>query len=427
MWSKYKKLNNKEKMEYIFNTLSIIIILIFCFYYLTRMLYYKEKFVVKDEKGNTLELLVNKVKQNIETKEDGLYEEGLTYIYKGEKVNNYLLFNNLLFRIVKINVDQTIEIITDSPYNYLAYDKNNVSFSESNINHYLNNYFIKNIDTKYLIKSTICIDEINDVNKITCQNKTRNNYIKLLSINDYINSKNNQKSYITSDQILLYNNSKNGIWSINNSNLSINNSNDIYQINPVLTLNNTTTVLKGTGTKKDPYIINESDFGKYVKIDNDMYQIYQIDEDKYRLVADNLYNNETKYSFSYLKEKFNITNKGLGQFLNTEVYSNLTYKDYLLECDYYIGNYNSDYLEVLNEKITTKIGTLSIIDPIFNQNLNDYYLLNKPNEEENYTYKNNKISKEKSFYQKSIRMTICISKDKIKSGDGTKESPLVVK
>ena len=53
---------------------------------------------------------------------EGLYNSNGIYIYKGENVNNYVLFSNMLFRIVKINSDKTIDIVLDDYINKLEFN-----------------------------------------------------------------------------------------------------------------------------------------------------------------------------------------------------------------------------------------------------------------------------------------------------------------
>ena len=65
------------------------------------------------------------------------------YYFKGEEANNYLKYGNLLFRIVKIYKDGSMDIITDKSINSL-YNKNDDIFK------YVNDIFYKNLDHEYL-------------------------------------------------------------------------------------------------------------------------------------------------------------------------------------------------------------------------------------------------------------------------------------
>ena len=62
------------------------------------------------------------------TSGDGLYkdtyEEG-RYIYKGANVNNYITFNNEVWRIVSIEPDKTIKIMRDASIGDRAWDSSN--------------------------------------------------------------------------------------------------------------------------------------------------------------------------------------------------------------------------------------------------------------------------------------------------------------
>lgn len=88
----------------------------------------------------------------IVTQKDGLEKENSTYIFKGEITNNYVLYNNIIWRIIKINNDNTIELIMDDYINMLP---------KSLISNFFNN-LKNNLDLNYLNKNIICKDQLNN-------------------------------------------------------------------------------------------------------------------------------------------------------------------------------------------------------------------------------------------------------------------------
>ena len=65
------------------------------------------------------------IKENVVTSGDGLYKdeyEDGKYIYKGGNPNNYIIFNNELWRILSIEKDNTIKIIKQGRVAIMAFD-----------------------------------------------------------------------------------------------------------------------------------------------------------------------------------------------------------------------------------------------------------------------------------------------------------------
>lgn len=414
---KFKNWITKEKM---FNLISIIFLTTCCIFYGYRAIYYKNK-LNSDKVNETKEnLLINNIDKTTVQNGIGLHNENGSLIYKGQAQNNYLKFSGYIFRIISINPDNSIKIIMDDPLNYLMYDKEIKDFNESNINDYLNTYFIKNLNQEYLLKNIVCLDKINNINDQTCLNKNYDSSVSLLSINEYLNSKIDNKSYLDDEDVLLLNRSDDKVWTINNENLSLNNVSAMLKIKPVLLLTNKIKFINGTGTKDDPYNIDESIYNNsYIKIKDDMYKVYNIDGNILKLVSeDNSKNYKTVYSFN---EETNLTNNSIIKYLNDNILKNLEYKEDINECSWNYGEYNGDYKTILKNKIESKISLLNVIDPILNYDINDYYFINTIN---NHAYIYDKfVTDSPKYLNKNIRWTICIDKTKIKNGNGSKNNP----
>ncbi len=288
----------------------------------------------------------------IVTQKDGLEKENSTYIFKGEITNNYVLYNNIIWRIIKINNDNTIELIMDDYINMLP---------KSLISNFFNN-LKNNLDLNYLNKNIICKDQLNNENNITCQNLEEDDYVSLLTVYDYMNSFYNNKTYITSDNEImwLYNDKAH----TNGDNLSISDKNNFYEIRPIITIKSDILYKAGNGTKNSPYQIGNNDFslGAKVKINNDNYIVYDYQED-IKLM-----------SLKTIKQiyKGNILN-----FLNNNLFSKLEYKEILKDTTIYNGKFINDENDILKTSIRKKIGIPSILDIKFNSNIKDYYLSNK--------------------------------------------------
>jgi len=426
-----KEKKPKKKMgalEIVFDILSICFLLGFTAFYGYRLFHYKKVFTPKSSTGEVITLLGNTLKARAVTAGDGLYNDGRYYIFKGEQVNNYVRYSNMLWRITKINADGTIEMVLNDTLNYLAFDKEKISFDESNLKNYLNDVFYNNLNNKILSKGNYCNDSVSDLNNVSCTDKSTS-YVKLLSVSDYLNSKKDEKSYLNSEEIVwLYNNDGNKVWLMNNSSLSLSEPNELYQVKPVVVLGNITGVYSGDGTLENPYVIEEETtyFASYVKLGEDLYQVYEAKDDILKLSMDSLYRNgDTKYQFSNTSNVFNLE-EGLGKYLNTTFLEEISYSDILVECDYDIGVYNRFYSNVKNETIKAKVAVNSMIDPIFNKEPYNYYLTTPYEDEYTYIY-NNDVYAVKPNLVRNIKPTICINKNSLTSGKGTKEEPYTIK
>lgn len=417
-----------SKFEIFFNIFSIIFLVGFTCFYGYRMFYYKNQFAPKTNTGEKIILLSNKIKETAITTGEGLYNENSTFVYKGKNVNNYVRYSNMLFRIIKVNKDNTIEMVLDEPLNYLAYDEEKINYNESNIKEYLNDIFYKNIKTNLLVEGTYCSDKITDASNITCNN-IETNYVKLPSLTDYLNSKKDNESYLNTENVIWLNNNNNEeVWLLNEGNLSLSKPNELYNVKPVITLTSLAEFNDGNGSIEKPYTMKKdtSYFASYVKIDEDLYRIYDINDNVLKLQANTEYKEgNIKYHFSNTSNKFNLE-EGLGEYLNTTIYEELSYKDLLIDCDTYTGSYNSNYKNITEEKVTSKIGLNSAIDPIFNQEKSNYYLSTPYEEKEIYIY-NEGVYGVKTNMVRNLSLSICINKDKLTEGKGTENEPYILK
>ena len=79
----------------------------------------------------------------------------------------------------------------------------------------------------------------------------------------------------------------------------------------------------------------------------------------------------------------------------------------------------------MNEKVTSKVGINNIIDPIFNKEKINYYLSTPYEENEIYIY-NEGVYGVKTNIVRNISLSVCINKDKLTNGTGTKDNPYII-
>ena len=150
--------------------------------------------------------LVDKVKENIVTEESGLYETEDGYIFRGNKVKNYITFFGHTYRIMSIDKNGILKLIKSEPEatNRKWDDKYNVETSRSSgkniykdsvmlaflINDYENTKKISSKAKQEIVAYDVCVGKRNSNNfsidsSIDCSEKLEKQVISLLSVSDY--------------------------------------------------------------------------------------------------------------------------------------------------------------------------------------------------------------------------------------------------
>ena len=409
------KIIKAPKIQTIFCIISIVFILGCCFFYGTRLVKYYKVFNPKSETGEVLANLSSKIisSSSIVYEGDGLYINNGSYIYKGDYVNNYILVSNMLFRIVKINNDKTIDIVLDEYINKLEYDKELTNYLDSSINEYLEEKFLTSLDKTLLTTTNICTYTISLLSEIKCDKVDSSKYVRLLGISDFLNSMNDEKTYLVSDNdnLWLYNHSEKGIWHTKGVSISNSNVDSIYGIKPVITLKNSTVYISGDGTLNNPYQISENEknigVGTYLDINDDIYIVYEVGEDYLKVESNRV-----------LKDKL-IFDK------TSNSYENSSLKEYLEDTYLESLNYKSILKEVNFNDVKSTIGILSLNDLKFNSALENYFL--SDTKDKNIYLYNSSILATKVNNKRNVRPCLGLKKDlKIISGNGSKLAPFIV-
>ena len=163
---------------------------------------------------------------------DGLYkdtyEEG-RYFYKGKNVNNYITFNNEVWRIVSIEPDKTIKIMREANLGDRAWDDSNSNNWKrpATLNTYLNGSYLTGtlnataqsqiVAKDWSIGKVTRNDDI--AGQIQAENSSKwNGKVALITASEYIRSNSNQSSCGTYDtNNNNYSSCKNTTWMQNQS------------------------------------------------------------------------------------------------------------------------------------------------------------------------------------------------------------------
>lgn len=396
-----KNLIKRETIPNIFITISLLFIFTFSYTYMNRFIkYYKE-----ENKKEEI-ILVNELKNNTIKNGDGLYYQNREYVFKGYPNNNYLEYSGILFRIIKINKDNSIKLITDESVINLKYNGN---YNNSDIKKYLNNIGLEHTGIFYnnLINADkyIKIDE-----EISLLNEQE--YIDALGNNSYLN--NNTYFWLIDGKYVF---SEGGISSENKG---------YYGIRPTITLKEDTKILSGNGTKENPYKIEDNTItiGKYINYSNMIWKIIEINNNSYKLALS--YPLEKEYIYSKKTNQFNISdNTSIAYYLNNNFYNKLD-KKYIIKGIFYDGTYFDNYQNIYENSKENYVGLMSVIDNYIND-FSGYNLITPSTADMIYQVgENGKLMVNSIENKTKIRPVIYIDKNINLKNLGTKENPFEI-
>ena len=434
----------KLSFQKLFCFISILFILSCCIFYGTRFI----KLYIENEKNKQSEenSLVKVIKEN-NIDNPKLKEINGSLYFIDDSNNNYLLYSNILWRIIKLNNDNSITIISDKPLTSLAFGKN-VDYEKSNINRWLNNQnddelsgiLIKQLNNTnyYLQKTPTCLDTVDTINNELCKNINTDNYISLLSTIDFVNI-GNKESYVINNTYFYLNNqnSNNEIWYVSNDGkITTSNGFDIFGIRPVITIKSNIDYIDGNGNLEKPYTLEKENglFGSYVKLDNMLWRIYQVNENDIRLVLNDylkVNNQKLTYQYSNNSSYHDDTVYGsIAYYLNHTFLNSLSYKNLIEEVywsnGFYSDNTNYNYEDSLKTKVNTKVALISIGDILLNNELENYFTMTGTSNHSSSIYsiqKNGKVSTKNIGTSLNVVPAINLKKELLTKGNGTIDSP----
>ena len=432
--------------EMVFCVGSLLIMIGIGIYYGYRSLYYysKQYYKLSAEAATLYGRVLNDNK--LIKSGDGLHQDTEGHYFKGNVLNNYVKYSNRLFRIIRVNKDNSIRIISDDIGTSFMWGVD-PNYENSNVNAWLDDTGAENSGVYYntlggvdiLTKKTkYTIDKLED-DKVVSGDKDYSSTITTLGIKDYVTA-GGMNSFLNIHKvfwILGYQNESNLYVSTEGS-IEETSTYESYGVRAVLTLNNKVTIVGGNGTKDDPYVIdqgnNKNEVDNYVKLGNDLWKIGVDSKEGYY----------TMYSTDYLKIGDVITSpydldgevlfdgsnkRNIAYFLNNNYLNTLTYRDIVLLTPWKVGevSLDNDYIYYRNFDDTEllKVGLLNIFD-YYSGELDDFFYLNNTGDVSDMIYIHTKEGYLEEDSTKEFRKVIpCVSINKkmIIGGTGTKEDP----
>ncbi len=411
--SKKRRVKTKA-IQILFCTISALFILGCIVFYGCRFIKYYRIYNPKVDSGDGSILLARDIvgKSEFATDDsDGLFSSSGSYIYKGNVTNNYLKYNNMLWRIVRINADNSLDIILDDYISILPWNKEATAFKESEIYEYLNKDFLENLDKELLVSTSFCEDKIDDLSNITCEKQDSDSYVKLLDVTNFLNSVREKKSYlIKEDEIFwLSDYGTDKIWHTNGYSVSQSDANTFYEIRPMLRLRNTTVYSEGDGSIDKPYLVGDEKtikVGSKVILGEDTWIVYDIKND-IKLMSEKVISKQLDFD----KEKLTFKDSSLMEYLNGEYKDSLSYQNLLVSTTWDIGEYKESLADIKGNTVNTTIAIPNILDIKFDSSVKSYFT-STINEERVFVYENPLRPSRITTYR-NIRPCIALSKDTI--------------
>ena len=287
--------------------------------------------------------------------------DGTTYQYmggcyiKGNPTNNYIWYSGFLWRIMGVNADGTVRLITDENVTTVPYHENSSNWDDSYAKDWLNEYFYSRLKGNNIIKEeTWCSETTTDSSsaRITCTNNlsTETTRVGLLTLDEY-NLAGGSSSYLNIGQYqwTMTPYSGSDAWGVRSNGDASNRSVSFASgLRAVINVNSNVTITGGNGTlgetwgsQSGPYILNESKSvevtgklnekvtsGEYVLYDEKKYRVVDKDSNgNTKLILDGYYEEDGNiFKMKYNDTSTNVfsTTTGIGQKLNGDVLNWLT-------------------------------------------------------------------------------------------------------
>ena len=430
-------MKRKIKFDNIFIFISILFLTTLFIIYLSRFIYYFSK----EHSNKKIEEVI--FSETLLKNKNDMKEIDDKYIFVGENPNNYVYYSGILFRIISIE-DGNIKLVTDKSITPLVMSFDDVDYSETYINKWLNKIddedytgIFENLlidKEKYLVKTNTCVDVTDDINSSSCDEYNSDYYVGLLSIDEYYNAL-AYESYLNNGEDFWLSNksSKGNFWYVSlngklGDNTKTKTNYKAYGIRPTITISADVALISGDGTLDNPYRIEENNNsilrnkynGSYINYSGYMWRIIENNNETAKLV---LVSNEYDKNYFDLNNT-NFSSSNINNYLN-EFYESLD-KEYLVEGTWYNGNYNEisnyDYKNIYTSSFNSYVG-LHTIGDMYILDVNETFLLTPYNNTTIYTINNNNLFIDLVNDNLNIRPVIYINNLITISGTGTYDDP----
>lgn len=362
----------KKSCRILFNFFSILFLLSLVIFYGYRLFYYYilEHQDYENKPVHLYEKLINS--KGIEGTDKGLQKSGDGYAFVSKSSDNYVYYVGRLWRIISIDKNNNIKMITDEPQTLLNWD-NAVTFADSNINKWLNE---NDSDFSGVFELSLKDESKNIIkqNSLVASLLTKEEYDAI-----------GENNYLVGESFWIIDENMPSYVDENGNILKPDDSFDIYGVRPTIVLSSEFMYETGNGTAENPYILKmnyaeklgNAYIGEYVNYNNYLWRVIEVSDLGVKVALDGVLNLNEPVLFSAYDNVY-CDYEGVGLYLNNEFYNSLTNNDYIIQNNYYSGPYsidnNYDYVNARNTSVFVNIGMYSIGEFFINSTPNIYTL-----------------------------------------------------
>lgn len=310
-------------------------------------------------------------------------------VYQGVQYNNYVKVDGILFRIVGINNDGSVKLVSSENLASVNYD---------GVESWLNDYFYEKLSDsakKLIVKQKFCNEEVsNPDNYKKCNKYSKKQYVGLLSVADINNSKDENGNYNANSSIASWTSnsvSDKKSWLMAYYNMAEGgykqykdmNNTEIYGIAPVINIAKDSVILKGNGSIDTPYVFSKNNIkikkgdkvsslptGTYIKYSGYVWRVVNSEDDGTTKVVLQGILTSSNYGEFYISydEKMNYYNPKSKQNIGYKIINDGTKyikMNYFVNKQITVNNYknNVEYEKSDNsKKYTVKLSEVSLFD-----------------------------------------------------------------
>ena len=395
------KFKGKLKTGTIYMIVSAIFLSACVIYYGGRFIYYYNVShgKVANKTTNLNDLLTET--NNIAVKGDGLTVDGKRYIYRGKVSNNYVMYSGLMWRIMSIDENGNIKLITDETVTLLSWSARENDYETSIVRRYLNPivedensgffYSLLEEPDKYLTPTKMCLDKTLAPTEILgCNVTVEDEYVGLMNTNEYFFA-GGSDSYLNTGvrqwtltgvageegTKVYYVYPEGGV----NGNSESAGEKYSYGVRPVITLKADLNITKGVGTFESPYFITENleeneglllnkfQPGTYFEYSGYTWRIVGFEEGKTKAIMTDVLRDENNVPVTRKfgnAATFSVSSGTLGEYLNKTFLNTLDNPEYLTKGTFYTGayTYSGKYTieKIMAASVSAKVGLPQIYD-----------------------------------------------------------------
>jgi len=259
--------------------------------------------------------------------------DGTRYLTGDNSTPNYLWYSGKLWRIVAINSDGTIKLVTQGNMTTIAWNTSrSTNYSTSQIRTWLNEEFLPTIETSVLVDSTWDYTTYASATatKVEPIAYVENEKVGLLTIYDYYKA-GSSSSFLNNGYFwwtMSPRTDGSSVWDVSNSGSAYYRSQtDSRGVRPAVNLKSDIQIMGGAGTKSNPYVIGgDKDTGVTSELLSNRIsgEYVNFNDVLYRIVGTEIINEQklTKITMSdYSVNKNTIGSVAFGSSSSQRVYS----------------------------------------------------------------------------------------------------------